>query len=95
MKVEHEDEFLGKKEDLTRKIAMQISEETGLKTQEVMKIGEFQFELLHEVIKCGRMESIRLPFIGIFEPNQYKLKKVTENAAFRRLKRQSDSESGS
>jgi hypothetical protein len=94
MKIEHEDEFLHKKQELSRKLALEVTERTGLKPGEVLQIVDFQFELLQEVIGSGRLESLRLPFIGIFAPVEYKMKRISENAAFRRLKGESDPEPG-
>jgi hypothetical protein len=94
MKVENEDEFLDKKESINRTLALEVADRCGAKVSDILLIANFQFELLAKVIECGRMESLRLPYLGIFLPVEYKVKKISEYAAFRRLKRQSDPESG-
>jgi len=81
--------------DINRELYKEVSERSGLKQREVMQIADFQFEFLKEIIQDNTLRSVRFPYFGIFQASIFKLNKIHEHAAFRRLKGQSSSNTGS
>jgi len=66
---------------MKEKIAIQkLASEHNLPLQKVEEAVYFQFKYVADVIKKGKFESIRLPFLGKFHVNERRLTYLNERS---------------
>lgn len=88
-------ELYHQRADISKQISKEVSERSGLNSVQVMQIADFQFEFLRGIMQDNTLRAVRFPYLGIFQVSVFKLNKIHEHAAFRRLKRQSSTDTGS
>jgi nucleoid DNA-binding protein len=71
-----------------KKLIQLLATEHDLPLNEVEKIVNSQFKLVAKTMSEGNLESIRLPFFGLFKVNKNRVKYVTD------AKRKSSSDKG-
>ena len=66
---------------MKEKIAIQkLASKHGLPLQKVEEAVYFQFKYVADVIRTGKFESVRLPFLGKFHVNERRLTYLNERS---------------
>lgn len=68
-----------KNRNIEREAVMEVSKRTGVSSDTLTKILRSQSKVVADAILRGKLESVRLPFFGIFEVKKYYYKKLINN----------------
>ena len=63
-----------------------IARKKNLSIKQVRQAVESQSSLVVKAMKRGKAESVRLPYWGVFEVDEYRLKKLKENTGGKGLR---------
>lgn len=55
--------------DIKKQLIVELSNKYALPSKEVEAVVNSQFRFVAKVIKQGKMDSVRLPYFGVFKPN--------------------------